>query len=62
MSKEYVLVSQDIEIYRTKSKEQAENIMNTENKLFYKYKQQCLDNNELYADNEIIMYEEDIGE
>lgn len=59
MSKEYVLVSQGIEIYRTKNKEKAEKIMNTENKLFYEYKQRCLDNHEPYANNEIEIFEEE---
>lgn len=59
MSKEYVLTSQCIEIYRTKDKEQAEKIMNAENKLFYKYKQRCLDSNKPYTDNEIKMFEEE---
>lgn len=57
--KEYVLVSQGIEIYRTKDKEEAENIMKCENESFYNYVQECLDNGETYADNEIEIYEED---
>lgn len=35
--KEYVLVSQGIEIYRTKDKEKAENIMKRENESLYNY-------------------------
>ena len=57
--KEYVLVTQGIEIYRTKDKEKAENIMKRENESFYNYIQECLDNSEPYADNEIEIYEED---
>ncbi len=58
--KEYVLLSQGIEIYRTKNKEEAEKIMNDENHDWYQYKQECLDNNESYADNSIEMFEEDL--
>ena len=54
-----MLVSQGIEIYRTKDKEEAENIMKCENESFYNYVQECLDNGEPYADNEIEIYEED---
>lgn len=58
--KEYVLMSQGIEIYRTRSKEEAESITKHENEKFYSYKQKCLDNGEPYADNEIEMYEEEV--
>ena len=56
--KEYVLVSQGIEIYRTTDKVEAESIMNVENEDWLKYVQRCVDNDEPYADNEIFMYEE----
>lgn len=62
MSKEYVLVSQGMVIYKTKDKLKAEKIMNKENDKFYKYKQQCLDNYEPYADTEIEMFEEEANE
>lgn len=62
MSKEYVLVSQGMVIYRTKNKSKAEKIMNKENDKFYEYKQQCLENYETYADTEIEMFEEDSNE
>jgi len=58
--KEYVLVSQGIEIYRTRNKEEAESIMKHENEGFYNYKQECLDNSEPYTDTEIEMYEEEV--
>ena len=57
--KEYVLVSQDIEIYRTTDKEEAKMMMNDDNEDWLEYVQRCVDNNEPYADNEVEMYEED---
>lgn len=57
--KEYVLVSQGIEIYRTTDKEEAEMMMNDDNEDWLEYVQRCVDNNEPYADNEVFMYEED---
>lgn len=59
MGKQYVLVSQGIEIFRTHDKLEAENIMNEQNSEYYDYCQKCFDNNECPADNEIFMYEED---
>ena len=56
---DYVLVSQGIEIYRTKDKQEAEEIMNSENEDWYKYCERCADNDERPADNEIFMYEEE---
>ena len=56
--KEYVLVSQGIEIYRTTDKIEAEMMMNTENEDWLEYVQKCADNYERCADNEIFMYEE----
>lgn len=58
MKKEYVLVSQGIEIYRTIDKEEAEKIMNESNKEWYEYREKCAENGERPADNEIFMYEE----
>lgn len=55
---QYVLVSQGIEIYRTDNREEAVKQMNTANVEWYEYAQKCLDNNEQYADNEVLMYEE----
>lgn len=55
---EYVLVSQGIEIYRTKDKELAEKIMNEENKKYYEYLEECSLAFEVPADNEVFMYEE----
>lgn len=62
MSKQYVLVSQGIEIFRTDCKEEAESIMNAENEEWYEYVQSCLDEYEPYSDNEIFMCEEYVEE
>ena len=51
--KEFVLVSQGIEIYRTKSQENAINYVKKENDEWFDYKQKCIDNYEDYADNYI---------
>jgi len=59
MSKQYVLVSQGIEIFRTNDKEFAQKIMNEQNKEYYDYYEKCADNNEPAADNEVFLYEED---
>lgn len=59
MAKQYVLVSQGIEIFRTFNKDEAEKMMNESNDEYRKYCQQCYDNNEPCADNEVFMYEED---
>ena len=55
----YVLVSQGIEIGRTKDKQEAEKMMNDGNEEWYKYCQWCYDNDESPVDNEVFMYEED---
>ena len=57
---DYVLVSQGIEIYRTKDKNEATNIVEQGNKEWYKYCQECYDNHESCADNEITIYEEEV--
>ena len=60
--KEFVLVSQGIEIMRTKSQENAINYVKKENDEWFDYKQRCIDNYEDYADNYIdleIEYPED---
>lgn len=59
MGKQYVLVSQGIEIFRTHDKPEAEKIMNESNDEYYIYCQKCYDNNEAPVDNEVFMYEED---
>ena len=41
MSKEYVLVSQGIEIYRTTDKDEAETMMNESNKRWREYVERC---------------------
>lgn len=53
MEKEFVLVSQGIEIMRTKSQENAINYVKKENDDWFDYKQRCIDNYEDYADNYI---------
>ena len=60
--KEFVLVSQGMEIMRTKSQENAINYVKKENDEWFNYKQKCIDNYEDYADNYIdleIEYPED---
>lgn len=58
MAKEFVLVSQGIEIYRTTDKEEAETVMNESNKSWHKYVERCIEEGERPADNEVFMYEE----
>lgn len=57
-AKEYVLVSQGIEIYRTTDKEEAEKMMNESNKSWREYVERCIEEGERPADNEVFMYEE----
>lgn len=61
MGKQYVLVSQGIEIFRTEDKELAETMKNESNDEWYKYCQECADNHERAADNEVFMYEEEVS-
>lgn len=56
--KEYVLVSQGIEIYRTTDKEEADKMMNESNEQWHRYCQKCIENGDRPADNEVFMYEE----
>ena len=49
--KEFVLVSQGIEIYRTKSQENAVNMVKEYNDEYFNYLQKCYDNYERPADN-----------
>lgn len=58
---EYVLVSQGIEIYRTKDKDEAEKMTEESNEEWNKYCSHCIENNEPYADNEVFIYEEEIN-
>jgi hypothetical protein len=51
--KEFVLVSQGVEIYRTKSQENAVNMVKKENDEYFDYCQRCADNYERPADNYI---------
>ena len=59
MSKEYVLVSQGIEIFCTENKALAEKMMNESNADWRKYRQRCIEEYERPADNEVFMYEEE---
>lgn len=52
----YVLVSQGIKIHETYNKEEAYAIANKANSDWSKYVQDCIDNNEDYADNEVFVY------
>lgn len=54
----YILVSQGIKIYETYDKQDALSKLYKMNNKWYDYKQNCLDNYEPYADNEVFMYEE----
>ena len=58
MAKEYVLVSQGIEIYRTTDKDEVETMMNESNKSWRGYVERCIEESERPADNEVFMYEE----
>ena len=49
--KEFVLVSQGIEIFRTKSQEKAVNMVKESNDEYFDYQQKCYDNYERPADN-----------
>ena len=57
--KQYVLVSQGIEIYRTTDKEEAERMMNESNDEYHEYLQRCADEGERPADNMVYMHEEE---
>lgn len=62
MEKQYVLVSQGIEIYRTANKEEAEQMMNESNADWNEYRQRCIEEGEGPADNEVFMFEEETEE
>ena len=55
IDKEFVLVSQGIEIMRTKSQEKAIDYVKKGNDEWFDYKQHCIDNYENYADNYIYL-------
>ena len=54
----YILVSQGIKIYETTNKEEADRIMKERNDDWNRSRERCIEDNELYADNEIFMFEE----
>lgn len=57
---EYVLVSQGIEIYRTKNKDEAQEMMDKSNKDWREYVERCIEEGDRPADNEVFLEEEDI--
>lgn len=57
--KQYVLVSQGIELFRTFDKQEAEEYRDRENANWYDYRERCVENFEPCADNEVFMYEEE---
>ncbi len=58
MAKEYVLVSQGIEIYRTNYEDEARKMQEDSNKDWREYAERCIEECEPYADNEVFLYEE----
>ena len=58
--KQYVLVSQGIELFRTFNKQEAEEYRDRENTDWYDYREKCAENFEPCADNEVFIYEEDV--
>lgn len=61
----YIIVSQGIVIcsFDLSEKQKAIDFVKTSNKEWNRYKQNCLDNHENYADNECFLYgEKDDGE
>ena len=57
---EYVLVSQGIEIYRTKDKDEAQKMMDKSNEDWREYVERCIEEGDRPADNEVFLEEEDI--
>lgn len=51
----YILVSQGIKIYETYDEQEALKMLYEINNQWYDYKQNCIDNYESYADNEVFM-------
>lgn len=62
MTKEYVLVSQGIEIYRTRDKEKATRIMEEENQNYINAVESARDGYEMPPDTRVEMFEEDVEE
>lgn len=60
--KKYVVVSQGVKIAEFENKAEALAYVRIENENFYNYKQHCLDAHEPYADNELLLYEEEVCE
>lgn len=60
--KEYVLVSQGVEIFRTRDKSEAVKIMTSSNARYRKYQQKCHNVGESPVDNEVFLEEEDVAE
>ena len=58
MAKEYVLVTQGVEVLRTTDEKRAKRILEENNREWLEYVQNCLDKGEGYADNEMFLYEE----
>ena len=57
---EYVLVSRGQEIFRTRDREEARQVMREMNKQYYKYVEMCIKNHKPYVNNEVHMCEEEI--
>lgn len=57
---EYVLVSQGVEIYRTKDKDEAQEMMDKSNKDWREYVERCIEEGDRPTDNEVFLEEEDI--
>ena len=55
----YVLLSQGIKIYETYDREEAETMADESNAEWYEYREQCAENYEPCADNEIEIVEEE---
>lgn len=54
----YVLVSQGIFLCRFADKVDALAVAKASNESYLRYRQECIDNGELYVDNSIFVYEE----
>jgi hypothetical protein len=58
--KQYILVSQGVELFRTFDKQESEEYKDRENSDWSDYREKCTENFEQYADNEVFIYEEDV--
>ena len=56
---EYVLVSQGVEIYRTIDEDEAKFIQAESNDAWRRYVEECLENGDIPADNEVFLCEEE---